>query len=194
MSEEKTMPEISGPFGKYPWGSLGGLLNEAHAVGVPITIAEDLRLQNEGELHYREECCGYYKWYVGIDYPLYLWVGEKFQSYNQQIVVVYPEKKVMKPKFRLTLCTHRTPAFEISGDLATPELHEFLKAMLTNWMDDPRYKLNQNAGAFFQGGSHDPNGKWFLIEFWKPEGAQAFVDYINEHFEYPIKETEDEQV
>ena len=27
-----------------------------------------------------------------------------------------------------------------------------------------------------------PNGKWFYIEFWKPSGAQAYVDKLNAEY------------
>jgi hypothetical protein len=48
-------------------------------------------------------------------------------------------------------------------------------------MDDERYKIRQQAGAFLQGG-HDREEGWILIEFWKPDGAQAIVDWVNQNW------------
>lgn len=35
-------------------------------------------------------------------------------------------------------------------------------------------------------GSSGPYEEFIYIEFWKPEGAQAFVDYVNNNFVYKV--------
>lgn len=54
---------------------------------------------------------------------------------------------------------------------------------LTNCMTDSWYQTHKNACAFFQGGSHDPNGNWFYVEFWNFKGAQAYIDKFNAEFD-----------
>lgn len=94
--------------------------------------------------------------------------------------------KLLKQKlgeFKYTMSIHNTFGFVIDGEHATPKLHAFLHRMLTNWTPDPCYKIHQEAGAFFQGGAHDPDGGWFYIEFWRPGGVKAFMDYLNANYD-----------
>lgn len=179
--------EINGPFGNYAWGTSGAVLNAAvRQENLPLSKVEDLqigeyRAGEYGTLTYRGNVVARYKWIDGITYPIFSWVGEEFNLYNQHSFVLQKDD-TFKPKFRLSLCCHGTPAFQISGEQATPELHQFLHGMLTNWTKDPCYEIHQNAGAFFQGGSHDPDGQFIMIEFWKPAGAEAFMKYLNENY------------
>lgn len=181
--------EINGPFGSYVWGTFGAVLNSAiRNENIPLSKAEDLILlkydQREGgTIAYRKESniVARFKWVEGISYPIFSWMGEEFSLYNQHSFVMQKDD-TLKPKFRLSFCCHGTPAFQISGEQATPELHQFLHRMLTNWTKDPCYEIHQNAGAFFQGGSHDPDGQFIMIEFWKPAGAEAFMKYLNENY------------
>lgn len=81
--------------------------------------------------------------------------------------------------FQVTTCLHGTPALEIND--ASKALHAYLsRLMRENRMDHEHYKLRMDAGAFFQGGSTEDEG-WILIEFWNPDQAQKFVDYVNKH-------------
>lgn len=123
---------------------------------------------------------GAFKWFEGLDVPCFRWQVEKFRKYSfhKKIVV----DGVERIKFRPSLSPHDTVGLIVDGELATPELHQFLMGMLTNWMDDPRYALHREAQAFFQGGSNDPDGGWFYMEFWNPVGVKPFIDYVNEHY------------
>jgi hypothetical protein len=170
----------SGPFGRYERGSAGHVLNALAAHGVPIHIAEEAGFSNGSTLMYcGKEFCKY-KYFDGIDQPLFRFEN---QTYEQQRFVVDPEKRVRKPAFRLGLSVQDTPGLTINGPDASVELHEFIRCQcLTNYMDAPGYKLSQESGAFFQGGAHDPEGQWIFIEFWKPKGAQVFVDFINNNY------------
>lgn len=171
----------TGPFGHYEKGTSGHVLNALCDYGVPLTVVENIQF-NKGELFFigaTREHYGRYKYFDGIDRPLFSFQNQALMA--QPIVLQHDGTK--KAKFRLNLSVHGTPGFIISGKDATPQLHAFIRyPVLTNMMTHECYKLHQAAGAFFQGGSNDPNGEFIYLEFWKPEGAQAVVDYINEHY------------
>lgn len=172
---------IHGPFGGSQWGSCSAVLNAAvRTEGVPLNRVENFIIGTDSISDGAKEIARF-QWFEGIDNPLFLWTHPDYRIYNHQKMVIQ-EDKTLLPQFRLTLSCHLMPAFEISGIDATEELHWFLKRMLTNLTTDECYQIHQNAGAFFQGGSHNPHGQWSLIEFWKPEGAQAFIDYLNKNY------------
>lgn len=194
-SDQKTV--ISGPFGRYEHGSTGALLNACCEIErVPLQLVESFQIGN-GKIFYRNAEVAAFRWMDEITNPLISWRSPDFRTYSRQVMMLDKEpiddkeQIVLRPKFRLTLSCHDMACFEISGRDAVPELFDFLKGMLTNLTTDPRYKIHTDAGAFFQGGYADPNGKWFLIEFWKPAGAQAFIDYLNENYKF-IQEASDE--
>lgn len=183
---------ISGPFGSYPHRSLGGVLNAAAGTeGVPLTKVEAFQLGSEdatiGRISYDGKRVAQYRWFDDLPQPLFRWIDPDFGIFNQHKLIVEEGGK-KRCEFRLTLSAHHTAALEVSGELSTPALHQFLMGMLTNWIDDPRYRLHKDAGAFFQGGHADPNGGWFYIEFWRPEGAQAIIDYVNAHYDPDARE------
>lgn len=181
---DTTVKNISGPFGHYPWGSVGAVLNSAvNDEHVSLTNVENFRIADR-TIEMSGKTVGRFRWFDGLDRPLFMWMGELANHRQQDTVVNIDNGKDLSPAFRLSLSCHDMPAFEINGELATPQLHEFLMGMLTNWMDDPRYKIHKDAQAFFQGGYDRPDDKWFLIEFWNPKGAQAFIDYMNEHYKF----------
>lgn len=170
----------NGPFGQYERGTTGHVLNALCELGVPVVIAEAVGFSNGSVLMYGgEEFCTY-QYFNGIDQPLFRF---KDKAYKRQHMVVDRENVIARPQFRLGLSVQDTPGLTISGPEATPELHNFIKTeCLTNWMDKPGYKVNKEAGAYFQGGSENPKGQYIFIEFWKPKGAQAFVDFVNKNY------------
>ena len=177
----KKMNTVEGPFGSYDHGAPGAVLNHlVRGENVPLSIVETLQIGNKVIMKGNEQV-GMFKWFDGISTPCVLWLVPSAHAYREPKVII--KNGISVPQFRPSLCVHGTPALEVNGEWATPALHWFLQGMLTNWTDDERYKLHQAAGAFFQGGHSDPNGKWFLMEFWKPEGVEAFIQYINEHYD-----------
>jgi hypothetical protein len=170
----------SGPFGKYERGSAGHVMNALHECGVPIRIIEDVSFSNGSDLMYNgKEFCKY-KYFDGIDQPLFRFQGT---TYGKQRMVVNPEAGTRRPQFHLGLSVQDTPGLMIDGPEASVELHEFIRyTCLSNFMNQPGYKLKNDSGAFFQGGSERPDGEFIFIEFWKPKGAQAFVDFINNNY------------
>lgn len=80
--------------------------------------------------------------------------------------------------FKVSTCCHGTPAIELHD--ASKDLHSFLRAVVcNNWINDEEYKVSKASGAFLQGGSNLEEG-WILIEFWRPEGVQQFVNFITQ--------------
>lgn len=140
----------------------------------PMNIRMEVRQGNGVE----SVCLADYRYFDGIDYPLFLWKHPSVAEYIGQRILTQPNG-FLKADFRLNYTHHNTLGFIISGENASPLIHTAIMRMLTNWTNDPRYDLTKDAGAFFQGGSNDRNGKWFYVEFWKPEGAQAWMDQFN---------------
>lgn len=172
------MPKISGPFGNYERGTPGSILNALHAIGVPINQIEDVTIGAD-KIMLGEEAFANYRFFDGIDLPLFRFY--KIPQLNEQHIVV-DKDGILQPQFRLVLTNHDTPGLIFNGEVATVKLHEFLKGTLTTYTTDSWYKVHKDAGAFFQGGINEPNGKWFYIEFWKPSGAQAYVDKLNTEY------------
>ena len=82
--------------------------------------------------------------------------------------------------YKLCLCPNMTPALVLDGqEHASETTWNTVSRCLTNFMTDPFYDLHQKAGAFFQGGSNNPLGGYIFVEFWKPKGAQAWLDAFN---------------
>lgn len=180
---------VSGPFGKYPHGSTGAVLNTLCTVyDVPLTRVENLQIGFSGNygigtLVYQNETVGHFKWFKGINHACIRFMHSDWNGYGKQSRWVVNEKGLLTPKFKLTLGVHYLPTFEIEGEYATEDLYAFINyPMFSNYMDEPCYRLTKDSGAFFQGGSHDPKGGWFIIEFWRPEGAQAWLEYLNTHY------------
>lgn len=165
-------------FGNYERMSAGHVLNSLHDYGIPLMIAEEVMFNSDGTINYRGHNFARYKYFDGIEKPLFYfndrhWNDQPATSHDGQIV----------PLFRLNLSHHMTPGLTISGDLVTKHLWDFINHMMReSRMDHEEYKLRSAAGAFFQGGHAGPQDRFIYIEFWKPEGAQAFVDYINENY------------
>lgn len=170
----------TGSFGTYERGTSGHVLNALCECGVPLHIAEEVNFSNGSTLMYMgEEFCKY-KYFDGIDQPLFRFQSE---AYGRQAMMTNPEEGTLKAHFYLCLSVQDTPGLVIRGPDASVTLHEFIRyTCLTNDTRQPGYKLTQDSGAYFQGGSERPEGEFIFIEFWKPKGAQAFVDFVNENF------------
>lgn len=172
--------KIPGPFGDYNHGTVGAILNAARRYeNVPLGKVERFQVGG-GVIADGVNIIARYKWFDGLDRPCFYWLGE-YRTYSNFRMQERDGKQV--PKFRATLTCHEMAGLEVNGELATPALHRFFRRMLTNYTNDPCYALHKACGAFFQGGSQDANGKWFLLEFWIPAGVQAFIDYLNENYD-----------
>lgn len=79
----------------------------------------------------------------------------------------------------------------ITGEKVTQTICQIIFEMFTLVDTDIRYKLCAESGAEFTVNPtkmYTPN-RFILVTFTKPEGAQAFVDYINEHTFLKTKKT-----
>lgn len=189
LNKEKTIPEVSGPYGGYPANTVGGVLNTlVRYYEIPLTFVEDVKFGSENSLHYRGEVVGYWKYFEGISHPLVRFVGGWADYYGRNRVICDLDEQgneVRRLEAKIFLSHHGSPGIIFNADLATPELHKFLVyPMFSQFTNDETYKLKSDAGAFFQGGYADPDGKWFYIEFWQPKGVEAFVDYLNKHYRF----------
>lgn len=188
----------------YPRTSLGHILQALRDWGIPETIAGSVTVglfdsdQNKRDrVFYGGQLFAEYKYLDGIEQPLFRW-HQHALSYGTQRLE-RQEDGSLKPKFRLSLGPHGHAALIIQGHEAVPELHAFLDKLCpvfplkkmrdhpvpTEPVDAAPFNVVMNSGACFQGGQKDPNGNYFYIEFWRPEGAQAFVDYVNENYKPP---------
>ena len=126
------------------------------------------------------EVIGVYK-LVDDALPVVGFTHEKYMHYNKQ-------KRVgALPNFVPRNVHQHNIGIMVEGDMAPPELHSFLMSELfTTWMDKPGYRIRRNASPFFQGGAHEPNGKWFYIEFLGRRDIYKVTAWINENFRYPV--------
>ena len=176
----KKMNMVKGPFGSYDHGTPGAVLNHlVRGENVPLSVVETLQIGKEVIMKGNEQV-GRFKWFDGISTPCVLWQGEFHKNYSKHKAV--NKDGTVVPVFRPSLSSQMTPALEVSDEFATPALHWFLQEMLTSYITDIRYGVERGAGAFFQGGSGQPNGGWFLIEFWNTHGVERFIEYVNEHY------------
>lgn len=167
---------------QYPRTSIGHVLHYLREWGVPETTAGRVTVGN-GKISDGNKLFALYRYFDGIEQPLFMFMDTAFKN---QIVEIQADGS-LKAKFRLCLGAHMSPSLVVEGHQATRELYEFLqRKCFTQYIDEPGYQLTQRSGAFFQGGSHDADGKWFYVEFWRPEGAQAFVDFVNENYKPPV--------
>ena len=179
----------NGPFGRYQRASTGHLLNALCAFGIPLNTVEDIHTKTIPhtttlELWHRSTYFGKCRYFEGIDRPLFNFEDRRFME--QQIEI--GEDGVKKPKFRLVLSGNDTPGFIIWGHDATPELHDFLVTSTLAPMGSTAERYKQvplaavESSAFFQGGKSDLESRYFFVEFFVAQGAQAFMDYVNENY------------
>lgn len=192
---------ISGPFGNYNYATAGGVLNALCAEGVPLNTVEHVTVSftgnHGGEIKDGDELFATFKVFPAMNRVLFMF---RKHDYGQQTAMWGDDKK-LHPKFKLCLYVHDQAGLIVRADreknLFTKELYEFINEFMganisridegsSDWMkrNHEMYKLRQACGAFFQGGHGGHDKEWLYIEFWKPEAAQAFVDYINENFVY----------
>lgn len=170
----------------YPRKSVGHVLDYLRADGIPEHIAGTVTVGNEVIKMHTQHFANY-KYFEGIEQPLFRYQEQVYSQHRH----VIENDNTLRSNFRLSLSNHNTPGIVVYGWDATQSLREFLRSMLTNWIEDPCYDLHKAAGAFFQGGyvdQEDNEHGFIYIEFWLPAGAQAFVDHLNKNFTRPLKE------
>jgi hypothetical protein len=191
---------ISGPFGNYPAKSGGGILNALCNERVPLNIVERLTINGDGTLNDGTVQFARYKHFNGIDKPLFFFANDAYARQNAMWHDV-GNKKVLRPNLKLCMYLHGNASLVLykprDGSVFTEELYDFINGFIganishinessPEWVkqNHEMYKIRKEAAAFFQGGSDGFHNGFLYIEFWKPEGAQAFVDYINNTFVY----------
>lgn len=159
----------SGPFGHYEKGGVGHVLNNLYHFGIPLSTVERVTVDQDS-VRDGVQVFARYKYFDGIDQPLFHINSSAFDNRTDH-----------NGNYVLVLGPHSNPAVILTGEHhATSLARETVKRCLTNYMDDKFYHLHQSAGAFFQGGSREDDGEYIYVEFWKPTGAQAWLDAFNE--------------
>ena len=173
---------MNNTFGCYDRGTLGHVLNSLVEYGISVRIVGDIKFGKDTHngrnlLHYQGKEFGHYRYIDGIEQPLFYFQDPVYLSqtnyYGNHQLVLYVHGSA-------SLVMHKHPSPRI--------VHETIRRCLTNYMPDEFYKLQQDAGAFFQGGSENPDGDFFYVEFWKPQGAQAWVDGFNRELQKRLAE------
>lgn len=78
-------------------------------------------------------------------------------------------------KLNVTTSCHGMPCLELQP--CEERVRNIIRsAVACQWMDDERYQLRSQAGAFLQGFAEDRGG-WVLVEFWQPD-YQPFVELL----------------
>lgn len=159
-----------GPFGHYTRGGMGHILNNLVHFGVPLSVAESVTV-GDGEIKLKDKSFALYKYFDGIDQPLFKFNDPAYQN----------RVNPANGNYQLTMGSHMSPALVLTGEFNASYLAwETVKRCMTNYTPDPFYKLSQDSGAFFQGGSNNQGGEYIYVEFWKPAGAQAWVDAFSQ--------------
>lgn len=165
----------------HPRGSFGHVFDAMRKHGVSEDIIQRLNFKEGGVIvnEDTEKVFASFKYFDGMEDPLFYFQEGKYMKQGY----IVQEDGTKKPDFKLKMYVHNSPALVFHDRDAAPELHDFIREeMMTSWTDEPGYTLTNESGAFFQGGSESRDGGFIYIEFWKPAGAQAFVDYINENY------------
>lgn len=169
---------IFGPYGNYKFGTAGAVLNACCSFErIPLRIVEDFKI-GVGTIVYMEKLIARYRWFDGIDKPLFQWIDSDFQIYSQQKMILDEKdfngvkRKGLRPQFKLSLSPNMLPAFEIYGRDANPELLHFIQS---HQSCVGTIIISQNTIGMF-------NGVKYFVEFNDPEKAKSFIDYVNENY------------
>lgn len=177
----------SGPFGHYDRGTTGHLLNSlTNYYKIPLQVVECLRIGNDGTINgWREGTFGRFKYLDGIETPLVSFnthLGKNQPCYHDT------EKNVMVPRFILHLSDGDLPCLQICPSKSTDGLFNFLCGLEEyEHLVDEQLDFNINAGTVLKSGFINPDSNnGFVVEFTKPSGVCAWLDYLNDHFTYPV--------
>ncbi len=175
----------SGPFGNFPWGSSGYVLNALCELGVPMNVVKSLIINGKHCLIKDQKVYARYAFFPGVDEPLFRFNG---YDYNHQKFDVQPDGTRI-PRFHLQLSNNDSPGLIFSEKTFPKEhmkdLHKFLtKTLVEIRLKEKADEVRIKSGSFFQSGYHDPDIDYIFIEFWNFIGAQGFVDYVNENFRF----------
>lgn len=169
----------------YERETLGHILQALRDWGIPERIAGSVTVgmfsddQNKRDrVFYGNQLFAEYKYFDGIEQPLFFWHqdGESYgaQQFERQ------DDNTLIPKFRLSLGYNKLPVLLFKGFDATRELKEFILDIIWNESNAETYKLCCACRPLYRSNSVIADD--FLVLFQAPEGAQAFVDYINKNY------------
>ena len=169
----------------YNKGSLGHTLQSLKKLGIPLPIVEEVTVditEDRKTLKYGSKVFAYFDDKPNIEEALFHFTDE-YKVYKELLnkMVIQPDNS-LRPEFKLSLDKDGVVCLEIFSRCCCEDLYTFLTDMFTINSSDDRYWLTSKAGAFFAKGEKDKNADYYKIEFWKPEGAQAWLQYFNDHY------------
>ena len=174
----------NGPFGHYDRGAPGHVLNTlVRYYMVPLHVVERLRIGADGNIDsgFDEIFCQY-KYFDGIETPLISFTSDK--KVNQKCIHD-EENGVLVPRFILHLSDDDLPCLIVEGSLATLEMFSFLCSLGEyEHLAGEQRELNIDAGVVLKSGFIQSTDDRYVVEFTKPEGVCAWLDYLNDHFTY----------
>jgi hypothetical protein len=174
-------------FGNYPKGSAGHVLNSLVDVGVPLQIVDKVGI-GAWIVSYNGEILARFKNFEEIEQTLFCF---KDKAYSQQFTTVLNGD--VKPCFKLLLNQNDKPALIVTDKLVTQRLVEFIELMLNRVTAigfDMLFAIVKASSptVLAKPSPKDYNGDsqslYLEIQFDNPNGAQAFVDYVNVNFTY----------
>lgn len=166
-----------GPFGDYGKHTPGHVLNALCHFGIPVNRVEHLRLGNN-TLTDNGEIYAHVQYFPELEQPLFRFADP----------IIHGTKN--DAGFQLTLSVSDAASFQIKGPWATRDVHEALaKGFNSRIQNANAQHVSVTAGAFFTTGSIRPSQKDFVVEFWKPAGAQAWMDLFNDRYKQILRNT-----
>lgn len=183
-----TDQKFASPFDNTVRASDDHVRNALFECGIPAEEVKELVITRTKIL---KEGCVFadYDYFSEIEQPLFRFQVPRFCNLQDKRTGHY----------KLVLGPHSHPSLILQGkDHATLIAWQTVNRCLTNYIKDPFYELSRNAGAFFQGGSSNPEQEYIYVEFWKFKGAQAWLDafnteLINRKNEYLASKSQGEQ-
>jgi len=159
-----------GPFGVYKRGSGGHVLNALTHYGINLSLVENIILDSRNNLSYHGKHFGRWCYIDGIEQPLFNFVDPVYTSL------------CIDGNYQLTLGAHNNPTLIITTNKGNDSVKmcSVINECFPSSPAEPFYNLKEEAGALFKNGSDKPADGRFYIEFWKPAGAQAFLNNFNE--------------
>lgn len=169
-------PLNGGPFGRYTRYNAGHVMNALSAYGIPLHLVERVQFSRDDRLTLDGKHFATYAYFEGIEQPIfgfsdctYLDAGDNGQQAD----------------FRLNLFAHQKqhPCLLIAKEQVSDEFRAYLTDKIFHstyaLRDDTAFELAHSCGAKFKWGFRRHIREFVCIEFWYPEHAQAFVQYLN---------------
>ena len=94
----------------------------------------------------------------------------------------------MNSPFRLAESSNGLPCLKFKEDEISDDLIEFFAVtfiypIIAEEVDNEAYQLCKQAQACFRSHPNMAPDQYYVIEFFDPNGAPAFLEYVNAHYQ-----------